>query len=70
MTVKSDLKQCIAACESAKGNYDTFAESTEDQMAKTMYQQMSQDMDRHLQQLNSRMQYLSESNPMNQGQQQ
>ncbi|MBS4029962.1 MAG: DUF1657 domain-containing protein [Clostridiales bacterium] len=70
MTVQSDLKTAIAACESAKGNYDTFAQSTEDEAAKTMFQQMSQDMDNHLQQLNSRMKYITESNPMNQGQQQ
>jgi hypothetical protein len=44
MTVQSDLKTAIAACESAKGNYDTFAQSTEDEAAKTMFQQMSQDM--------------------------
>jgi bacterioferritin (cytochrome b1) len=70
MTVQSDLKKAIAAAESAKGSYATFAESTEDQMAKAMFQQMSQDMENHIQQLNGRLTYLTESNPMNQGQQQ
>ena len=50
MTVVSDLKKAIAAAESAKGTYATFAESTEDQMAKAMYQQLAQDMDNHIHQ--------------------
>jgi rubrerythrin len=70
MTVKSDLKKAIAAAESAKGDYATFAEATEDQMARAMFQQMSEDMNRHVEQLNSRLHYLTQSNPMNQGQQQ
>jgi rubrerythrin len=70
MTVKSDLKKAIASAESAKGDYATFAEATEDQMAKAMFTQMAQDMDRHIEQLNSRLHYLNQSNPMNAGQQQ
>lgn len=69
MTVKSDLQKAIAAAESAKGTYAVFAESTDDQMAKSMFYQMSQDMENHIQQLSSRLKYLTSSNPMNQGQQ-
>lgn len=65
MTVISDLKKAIAAAESAKGSYATFAESTEDQMAKAMFEQMAQDMDSHILQLSSRLSYLSENNPLN-----
>jgi rubrerythrin len=65
LTVQADLKKALAAAENAKGSYATFAESTEDQMAKAMFQQMAQDMDSHIQQLSSRMNYLSKSNPMN-----
>lgn len=70
MTVKSDLKKAIAAAENAKGEYATFVEATDDQMAKAMFQQMGQDMDRHVQQLNSRLHYLTQNNPLNEGQQQ
>lgn len=70
MTVQSDLKKAIAAAESARGDYATFAEATEDQMAKAMFQQMAQEMDGHIQQLNGRLNYLMENNPMNRGQQQ
>ncbi len=65
MTVQADLKKALAAAESAKGNYATFAESTEDQMAKSMFEQMAQDMDTHIQQLSSRINYLNKNNQMN-----
>ena len=52
MTVQSDLKRALAA-------------ATEDQLAKTMFLQMGQDMDSHIQQLNSRLSYLNSVNPMN-----
>jgi rubrerythrin len=45
----------VAAAESAKGTYATFAQSTDDNTAKQMFQDMSQDMDRHISQLNSRL---------------
>lgn len=70
MTVQSDFKKAIAAAESAKGDYATFAEATDDEAAKVMFEQMAQDMDSHIMQLTGRLNYLTKSNPMNQGQQQ
>ncbi|VBB06931.1 Hypothetical protein LUCI_2173 [Lucifera butyrica] len=61
MTVKKDLDKAVAAAESAKGTYAAFAQSTEDQNAKTMFEQMSQDMDRHIAQLNSRLSSTAEN---------
>lgn len=55
MTVQKDLQKAVAAAESAKGTYATFAQSTDDNTAKQMFQDMSQDMDRHISQLNSRL---------------
>lgn len=55
MTVKSDLEKAVAAAESAKGAYASFAQATEDQGAKQMFEQMSIDMDRHVAQINSRL---------------
>lgn len=55
MTVQKDLQKAVAAAQSAKGTYATFVESTDDQTAKHMFTQMSQDMDRHISQLNSRL---------------
>lgn len=55
MTVQKDLQKALAAAESAKGTYAQFAAATDDQSAKNMFQGMSQDMDRHIAQLNSRL---------------
>lgn len=55
MTVQSDLQKALAAAQSAKGTYAAFAQATDDSSAKTMYQAMSQDMDRHISQINSRI---------------
>lgn len=55
MTVQKDLQKAVAAAESAKGTYSSFAQSTDDNSAKQMFTQMSQDMDRHISQLNSRL---------------
>jgi len=61
MTVKKDLEKAVAAAESAKGTYSSFATSTDDQTAKRMFEQMSQDMDRHIAQLNSRLSGTAEN---------
>lgn len=61
MTVKSDLQKAAAAAESAKGAYASFAQATEDQGAKQMFQQMSSDMDRHVAQINSRLSATAQS---------
>ncbi len=55
MTVQKDLQKAVAAAESAKGTYSTFSQSTDNQSAKQMFTQMTQDMDRHISQLNSRL---------------
>ncbi|NMA83252.1 MAG: DUF1657 domain-containing protein [Epulopiscium sp.] len=66
MTVKSDLQQAIAACESAKGSYAMMAQATEDKQIKQMYEQMTSDVERHLQYLDGRLNYLNENNTLNQ----
>ncbi|MDI3534281.1 MAG: hypothetical protein PWQ82_646 [Thermosediminibacterales bacterium] len=70
MTVQSDLKKALATAQSALGSYQTFAESTQDQTAKTMFQSMANDMQRHIEQINGRLNYLNENNPLNQQYQQ
>ncbi|SDF00366.1 DUF1657 domain-containing protein [Sporolituus thermophilus] len=68
MTVKKDLEKAIAAAEAAKGTYAQFATATDDQSAKTMFEQMSQDMNRHIAQLNSRLSSTAENKLKNQEQ--
>lgn len=69
MTVQKDLQKAVAAAESAKGTYATFAQSTDDTTAKQMFQDMSKDMDRHISQLNSRL-GVTAQNSLNQNQSQ
>lgn len=69
MTVKSDLEKAIAAAQSALGTYAQFATSTEDPSAKQMFQSMQQDMQRHVDMLTNRLNYLNSNNKLNQGQQ-
>ena len=69
MTVQNDLLKAVAAAESAKGTYATFGQSTDDQTAKQMFTQMSQDMDRHISQINSRLSVTAQNQLNNQEQQ-
>jgi rubrerythrin len=69
MTVQKDLQKAVAAAESAKGTYATFAQSTDDSTAKQMFQEMSKDMDKHISQLNSRL-GVTAQNSLNQSQEQ
>lgn len=55
MPVQSDLQKAIAAAQAAKGTYAMFAQSTDDQTAKQIYTQMSQDVDEHINQLQTRL---------------
>ncbi|MCC5465293.1 DUF1657 domain-containing protein [Pelosinus baikalensis] len=55
MTVQKDLEKALAAAESAKGTYASFATSTEDQTAQQMFTQMSQDMKQHISNIEDRL---------------
>lgn len=69
LTVQSDLQKAVAACESAKGTYKVMAQSTDDKSAKSMYTEMSSDLERHLSYLNGRLNYITQANSLNQSQQ-
>jgi len=61
MTVRNDLEKALAAAESAKATYASFALSTEDESAKQMFNQMSQDLESHVSSIKSRLQYVSQN---------
>lgn len=65
LTVQSDLQKAIASCEAAKGGYSMMAQSTEDPQAKQMFNSMKSDIDKHLQFLNDRVDYLNQNNQLN-----
>lgn len=60
MTVQGELQRAMAIAEAAKGNYLLFAAQTEDQKAQQIYTEMAEDMDRHAQILQSRMDFLEQ----------
>ena len=66
MTVKSDLQKTMATCESIKGNYALMAESTEDLQAKQMFNDMKVDIEKHIQFLTDRLDYINHNNQLNQ----
>lgn len=70
MTIQSDLQKAVAQAESIKGSYAVFSTSTQDQAAKKMFQEMQQDMQRHVDSINARLSYIEKNNPMYQQQQQ
>lgn len=65
MTVKSDLQKAVATSESLRGTYTLMAESTEDQMAKQMFNVMKADLEKHIVYINNRLDYLTLSSELN-----
>jgi hypothetical protein len=65
ITVQSELEKAIAYCEAVKGNYALMAHSTEDQQAKNMFNSMKTDIEKHMEFLTGRIEYLSENNELN-----
>jgi bacterioferritin (cytochrome b1) len=65
VTVQSDLNKAVAYCESLAGTYTLMAESTEDKMAKQMFDQMKGELDKHILYLNNRLDYLNLNNELN-----
>ncbi len=66
MTVISDLQKVLASCEEIKGTYAKMAQTTQDSLAKEMFKSMVTDMNRHIQFLNDRLEFLNLSNQLNQ----
>ena len=66
MTVQQDLQKAIATAQSPLGTYSTFAQSTQDQTAKQMFQDLASDAQRHVDVLSGRLQYVNQNNSLNQ----
>lgn len=63
MTIASQVAQCLANIEGAAANLKSFSLQTQDQQAKQMFQQLSQNMDQSAQQLRGRMDYIMQQEP-------
>jgi rubrerythrin len=68
MTVQQDLEKAVASAESAQGTYLSFASATQDKTQQQMFKSMAEDMQRHIDQLKERLDYVTQNNPLNQQQ--
>lgn len=64
MTIQSDIERIIAYCEATKGSYALMSQSTEDTDAKDMFNSMKVDMEKHIEFLNNRLEYLKGNNDL------
>jgi hypothetical protein len=67
MTVRNEIDRALAMAHASKGSYMMFATESEDAKAEQVFAQMAEDMDRHVQILESRRQYLNQYNQLNGG---
>ncbi|KAB3531490.1 DUF1657 domain-containing protein [Alkaliphilus serpentinus] len=63
MTVGSQIQQTIATIQSASASLKTFALETQDQTAKTEFQQAAQNLDHILTTLKNRQNYINQQEP-------
>lgn len=63
MTVGTQLQQAIANCQSVLASLNTFALETQDQAAKQMYKNLSNQQQQILDNLNSRLEYIQSEEP-------
>lgn len=63
MTVGTQIQQTIASAESVMASLKTFALETQDQQAKQVYQQLSQQTENIVSVLKSRLNYVQQEEP-------
>lgn len=63
MTVGTQMQQAIAGIQSAAATMKTFSLQTEDQQAKTDFENIAKNLDDALQTLQGRQQYIEEQEP-------
>jgi hypothetical protein len=63
MTVGTKMQQTIASAQGVLSNLNTFSLETQDQTAKTMFQNMATQQQTILDNLNARLKYIQEQEP-------
>lgn len=63
MTVGTKMQQTIASAEGVLANLKSFSLETQDQAAKQMFQNLSQQQQQVLDNLNARLQYIESQEP-------
>jgi hypothetical protein len=67
VTVASDVKTCLASLKSAQASLETFALSTQNQEAKSMFEQAAQTTQSIVEQVAGRVQQLENEEPQYKG---
>lgn len=67
MTVSSDVKTAIASLKSAQASFETFALSTQNQEAKTMYTNAAQQAQNLVDLVSPRVQQIENEEPQYKG---
>ncbi len=67
MTVASDVKTCLASLKSAQASLETFALSTQNQEAKTLFQNAAESTQQIVNQISSRVYQLEQEEPQYKG---
>ena len=67
MTVASDLKTCLASLKSAQASLEQFALSTQNQEAKSLFENATQSTQQIVNQLSSRVQQIEQEEPQYKG---
>ncbi|MDL4839913.1 DUF1657 domain-containing protein [Aquibacillus rhizosphaerae] len=63
MTVGTQMQQAISSCESTLASLHSFSLETQDQTAKTMFQNLSNQQQQILDNLKARLQYIETQEP-------
>ncbi|MFS1513589.1 MULTISPECIES: DUF1657 domain-containing protein [Chengkuizengella] len=67
MTVASDVKTCLASLKSAQASLEQFALSTQNQAAKTLFENCAQTTQQVVDQIGTRVQQLENEEPQYKG---
>jgi hypothetical protein len=67
VTVASEVKTCVASLKSAQASLEQFALATQNQEAKTLFTNASQQTQQILEQVESRVQQLENEEPQYKG---
>jgi len=63
MTVGTQMQQAISSCESTLASLHSFSLETQDQNAKTMFQNLGKQQQQILDNLKARLQYIESQEP-------
>jgi hypothetical protein len=67
LTVSSDVKTCLASLKSAQASLEQFALSSQNQEAKTLFQNAAQTTQQVVDQLQGRVQQIEQQEPQYKG---